>query len=54
MFRLSGLSPFIGDDDNDTLMNVSCGEYTYEDTAFDGISDDAKKFIDMLLVSTPK
>uniref|UniRef100_A0A7M5UTU5 Protein kinase domain-containing protein n=1 Tax=Clytia hemisphaerica TaxID=252671 RepID=A0A7M5UTU5_9CNID len=51
---LSGISPFIGDDDNDTLMNVSCGEYEYDDQAFGQITNDAKSFIDKLLVSNPK
>jgi len=48
------VSPYLGDDNNDTLLNVSCGEYEYADSAFSNISDDAKDFIDMLLMSHPK
>ena len=49
---LSGLSPFLGDSDNETLMNVSNGEYDFEDDEgiFDQISDGAKQFIEQLLV----
>lgn len=51
---LSGISPFIGEDDNDTLLNVSCGEYEFPGDTFEQISNDAKQFIDSLLVSNPK
>ncbi|XP_065677848.1 myosin light chain kinase 3 isoform X2 [Hydra vulgaris] len=51
---LSGLSPFMGEDDNDTLMNVSCGEFDYDTEAFQQISSDAKDFINKLLISQPK
>lgn len=54
IFRLSGISPFVGDDDNDTLMNVSCGEYEYDEKTFCKITNDARSFIDRLLVSNPK
>lgn len=49
---LSGLSPFLGNNDNETLMNVSNGEYDFEDDdgIFDQISDGAKQFIEQLLV----
>ena len=49
---LSGLSPFLGDSDNETLANVSNGEYDFDDGEgiFDQISDGAKQFIEQLLV----
>ena len=49
---LSGLSPFLGDSDSETLMNVSNGEYDFDDGEgiFDQISDGAKQFIEQLLV----
>ena len=50
IFRLSGLSPFMGDTDLETMANVTIAEYDYEDEAFDNISEDAKDFIDRLLV----
>ena len=52
LFRLSGLSPFMGDTDLETMANVTIAEYDYEDEAFDNVSDIAKDFIDSLLVKT--
>ena len=49
-FRLSGLSPFMGDTDLETMANVTIAEYDYEDEAFNNISQEAKNFIDKLLV----
>ncbi|XP_061735579.1 myosin light chain kinase, smooth muscle [Nerophis ophidion] len=46
---LSGLSPFMGDDDNETLANVTSATWDFEDEAFDEISDNAKDFITQLL-----
>lgn len=40
----------MGDTDLETMANVTIAEYDYEDEAFDTISDDAKDFIDKLLV----
>jgi len=47
---LSGLSPFMGDTDLETMANVTIAEYDYEDEAFDSISEEAKDFIDRLLI----
>ncbi|RUS90384.1 hypothetical protein EGW08_001879, partial [Elysia chlorotica] len=47
---LSGLSPFLGDSDTDTLSMVTAGEFDFDDDAFDEISDQAKDFISKLLV----
>uniref|UniRef100_A0A674BTL4 Myosin light chain kinase, smooth muscle n=1 Tax=Salmo trutta TaxID=8032 RepID=A0A674BTL4_SALTR len=46
---VSGLSPFMGDNDNETLSNVTSATWDFEDDAFDEISDHAKDFITMLL-----
>ncbi|XP_047198478.1 myosin light chain kinase, smooth muscle [Hippoglossus stenolepis] len=46
---LSGLSPFMGDNDNETLSNVTSASWDFEDDAFDEISDTAKDFITSLL-----
>lgn len=51
--RLSGLSPFMGDDDNETIQNVSTAEWDFEDEAFDVISDLSKQFIEELLIKDP-
>nr|XP_006823011.1 PREDICTED: titin-like [Saccoglossus kowalevskii] len=47
---LSGLSPFLGDDDQETLRNVSKSEWDFDEEAFDDISDEALDFIEKLLV----
>lgn len=46
---LSGLSPFMGDDDIDTMTNVTLGKYNFDDDAFNMVSDSAKDFIRNLL-----
>uniref|UniRef100_A0AAR2JXH1 Myosin, light chain kinase a n=1 Tax=Pygocentrus nattereri TaxID=42514 RepID=A0AAR2JXH1_PYGNA len=46
---VSGLSPFMGDNDNETLANVTSATWDFEDEAFDEISDEAKDFISNLL-----
>ncbi|KAK6303590.1 hypothetical protein J4Q44_G00260440 [Coregonus suidteri] len=47
---LSGLSPFLGDDDSQTLNNVLSANGSFEDEAFEHISAEAKDFISHLLV----
>merc|ERR1711977_553304 len=37
---LSGLSPFMGDDDNETLMNVTAGEFDFDDEEEDDEDDE--------------
>ena len=39
----------MGDNDNETLSNVSLGEFDFDDDVFDEVSDDAKNFIEFLL-----
>ncbi|XP_041118018.1 myosin light chain kinase, smooth muscle-like isoform X1 [Polyodon spathula] len=46
---VSGLSPFMGDNDNETLSNVTSATWDFDDDAFDEISDEAKNFISSLL-----
>uniref|UniRef100_A0A673LQC2 Myosin light chain kinase, smooth muscle n=1 Tax=Sinocyclocheilus rhinocerous TaxID=307959 RepID=A0A673LQC2_9TELE len=46
---VSGLSPFMGDNDNETLSNVTSATWDFEDEAFDEISVEAKDFISNLL-----
>ncbi|XP_004873682.1 myosin light chain kinase, smooth muscle isoform X2 [Heterocephalus glaber] len=46
---VSGLSPFMGDNDNETLANVTSATWDFDDEAFDEISEDAKDFISNLL-----
>ncbi|XP_023328356.1 myosin light chain kinase family member 4 [Eurytemora carolleeae] len=39
---VSGLSPFLGDSDHQTFANIIRNNYTFEDTEFEGISENAK------------
>lgn len=54
MFSLSGLSPLLGEDNNETLANVTAAEWDFEDESFDVISDEAKEFIAKLLVKNSR
>jgi myosin-light-chain kinase len=49
-FRLSGLSPFMGGTDIETMANVTIAKYDFDDEVFNEISEDAKDFIQKLLV----
>ncbi|TSK58007.1 Myosin light chain kinase family member 4 [Bagarius yarrelli] len=49
---LSGLSPFLGDDDNETLNNILECKWNFEEAEFADISDEAKDFISRLLVKS--
>ncbi|VDM54489.1 unnamed protein product [Angiostrongylus costaricensis] len=46
---LSGLSPFIGDSDEETLANVSAADWNFEDASWNDVSDAAKDFICRLM-----
>ncbi|KAK4881525.1 hypothetical protein RN001_004844 [Aquatica leii] len=47
---LSGLSPFMGHTDVETMANVTIGKYDFDDEAFREISENAKDFIAKLLI----
>ncbi|XP_059479974.1 myosin light chain kinase, smooth muscle isoform X2 [Neocloeon triangulifer] len=47
---LSGLSPFMGETDIETMANVTIANYDFDDEAFNEISSEAKDFIQKLLV----
>lgn len=49
---LSGLSPFLGDDDNETLNNILACQWNFEEEEFTDISEEAKDFITRLLVKS--
>lgn len=53
-FRLSGLSPFMGETDVETMANVTIAKYDFDDEAFDKISSEAKDFITKLLIKDQK
>ncbi|KAM3596638.1 uncharacterized protein V6R79_018439 [Siganus canaliculatus] len=50
---LSGLSPFQGDSDKDTLKNIIAMKYEFDTRYFNMTSDMAKDFIQKLLVKNP-
>ncbi|XP_028449200.1 myosin light chain kinase 2, skeletal/cardiac muscle isoform X5 [Perca flavescens] len=47
---LSGLCPFLGDDDNETLNNILACKWNFEEQEFVDTSDEAKDFISKLLI----
>ncbi|XP_071782628.2 uncharacterized protein mylk4a [Centroberyx gerrardi] len=47
---LSGLCPFLGDDDNETLNNILACQWSFEEEEFTDTSKEAKDFIAKLLV----
>ncbi|XP_036377940.1 myosin light chain kinase 2, skeletal/cardiac muscle isoform X2 [Megalops cyprinoides] len=49
---LSGLSPFLGEDDNETLNNILACQWSFEEEEFADISEEAKEFISRLLVKS--
>lgn len=51
---LSGASPFLGDNKQETLANVSAVDYTFDEDFFSNTSVLAKDFIAKLLVKDPK
>ena len=50
LHRLSGLSPFMGETDVETMANVTIAKYDFDDEAFNDVSAEAKDFISKLLV----
>nr|XP_025036739.1 myosin light chain kinase family member 4 isoform X2 [Pelodiscus sinensis] len=48
--RLSGLSPFLGDDDNETLNNILACSWDLENEEFQDVSEEAKDFLSKLLI----
>uniref|UniRef100_W5KSA6 Death associated protein kinase 2 n=1 Tax=Astyanax mexicanus TaxID=7994 RepID=W5KSA6_ASTMX len=50
---LSGLSPFQGDTDEETLRNIVDMKYEFEEQYFSQTSDMAKDFIEKLLIKEP-
>eukprot|EP00063_Salmo_salar_P003878 XP_013978713.1 PREDICTED: myosin light chain kinase family member 4-like isoform X3 [Salmo salar] len=49
---LTGLSPFLGDNDNETLNNILACQWNFEEEEFTDISEEAKDFITRLLVKS--
>ncbi|XP_036374609.1 myosin light chain kinase 2, skeletal/cardiac muscle-like isoform X2 [Megalops cyprinoides] len=47
---LSSLSPFLGDDNNETMNNILACQWNFEEEEFTDISEEAKDFISKLLI----
>jgi len=54
IFRLSGASPFLGENKQETLANVSAVDYEFDEEYFSNTSALAKDFIARLLIKDPK
>lgn len=54
IFRISGLSPFMGETDIATMANVTIAKYDFDDEAFANVSEDALDFINKLLIKDSK
>lgn len=48
--RLSGLSPFLGDNDAETLNNVLAANWYFDEETFESVSDEAKDFVSNLII----
>ncbi|XP_058457538.1 calcium/calmodulin-dependent protein kinase type II subunit gamma isoform X5 [Malaya genurostris] len=51
---VSGLSPFAGEDDIQTMANITIGRYDFLDESFDNVSEEAIDFINRCLVKEQK
>ncbi|KFO92048.1 Myosin light chain kinase, smooth muscle, partial [Buceros rhinoceros silvestris] len=51
---LSGESPFQGDNDMETLSNITAARWDFEEETFSEISQQAKDFISQLLQKDPR
>lgn len=49
-FSLSGLSPFLGDNDNETLNNILAAKWNFDEPEFADTSKEAKDFISRMLI----
>lgn len=47
---MSGISPFMGETDIETMANVTVAKYDFDDEAFSQVSKEALDFISKLLV----
>ncbi|XP_062445548.1 myosin light chain kinase 2, skeletal/cardiac muscle [Rhea pennata] len=47
---LSGLSPFLGDNDTETLNNVLAASWYFDEETFESVSEEAKDFVSNLII----
>lgn len=51
---LSGLSPFLGEDDGETMSNISKMAWEFDDPVFDEMTSEGKDFISKILVKNSR
>lgn len=51
---LTGISPFLGDNKQETFLNISQMSLSYSEEEFDVVSESAIDFIKTLLVKKPE
>ncbi|XP_021462751.2 myosin light chain kinase 3 isoform X2 [Oncorhynchus mykiss] len=49
---LSGLSPFLGDNDAETMNNILHANWDFDSEAFENVTEEAKDFVTRLLIPT--
>lgn len=54
LHRLSGESPFQGNDDVETLALVTAAQWEFDEESFEEITEEAKNFISSLLEKDPR
>ena len=52
--RMTGYSPFQGETHQETFLNVTMCDYDFDDEMFDIVSQEAKDFIEKLLIKVPR
>lgn len=50
LYRLSGYSPFAGETDHETFVNINRCDYDFDDEVWQNISAEARDFIKNLLI----
>lgn len=50
-FSLTGISPFVGENDKTTLMNIRNYNVAFEESMFTGLTREAKGFVIKVLVN---
>ena len=51
---MTGYSPFQGETHQETFLNVTMCDYDFDDEMFDVVSQEAKDFIEKLLIMAPR
>ena len=54
LIRLSGISPFACEDEDETMASVTALDFRFEPRAFADTTEEAKKFIKGLIVRIPE